>query len=125
MVRPFYKFALPMLLIFVLSYCIDLSANVYAGTYEDNLNVLKTIKTADGISRSEAGIISKLFFLSNISGCGFPEQPYDKDNYWISRTRIGYAGTPGALIYIDKKTGAITWNDNETTLEVLINFILK
>lgn len=78
--------------------------------YADNFAAVKLVDASDGINKAEAHLIARAFFWSNISGCGLPHEPEDQGRYWVSKTAIGYAGLPGDPIYVDKKTGAITWD---------------
>ncbi len=99
-----------------LSGCGATSVNTSGGTYQEDFDALKTVEAADGISQSEAYTIAKAFFWSNISGCGFPEVPSSQNDFWVSKTRIGYAGLPGESIFINKNTGTITWGDKTKTV---------
>lgn len=92
-----------------LSSCGASFLNESGGAYQEDFDALKMVEVSDGISRSEAYTIAKAFFWSNISGCGFPDEPRIENDFWVSKTRIGYAGLPGDSIFINKKTGTITW----------------
>lgn len=109
------------LILSVLSGCGTTSLNTSGGLYQEDIDALKTVEIADGINQSEAYIIAKAFFWSKISGCGFPDKPVSQNNFWVSKTRIGYAAVPGEPIFIDKNTGTISWGDKikKVTLEEL------
>lgn len=92
-----------------------------ASTYDDDFKALQVVDATDGISQGEAYIIAKAFFWSKISGCGFPDKPIKAGGFWVSKTRVGYAGTPSEPIYINAKNGDITWGNKkkEITLDEL------
>lgn len=104
------------LILFVISGCGTTPQNTTSGTYQDDFVALKKVDAADGINQSEAYTITKAFFWSKISGCGFPDEPTSEDSFWVSKTRIGYAGISGESIFINKETGAITWGDKTKTV---------
>ena len=87
-----------------------------AGTYEDDFIALQKVDTADGINQEEAYVIAKAFFWSKISGCGFPIKPIKEGGFWVSKTRVGYAGVPGDPIYINEKTGNIKWGNKNSSI---------
>jgi hypothetical protein len=68
-----------------------------------------SFSVADGVDQSEAQLLAHAFFVWKISGCGFPESPDDAGADWLVRTRIGYAGGPGDLIRINKRTGSVSY----------------
>jgi hypothetical protein len=105
-----------ILVVLALSGCDVTSVQSSGGTYQEDFDALKMVEAKDGISQSEAYTIAKAFFWSNISGCGFPDEPSSEDEFWVSKTTIGYAGLPGDSIFIDKKTGTITWGDKTKTV---------
>ena len=107
------------LITLVLSGCGTMTEGTSSGSYQKDFDALKKVEAEDGISQSEAHTIANAFFWSNISGCGFPEEPISENNHWVSQTHVGYAGLPGGPIYIDKKTGAITCGNKTITLEEL------
>lgn len=109
------------IIIMVLSGCALSRTTPAAGTYDADFMELIKVDAADGIDRSEAYVIAKVFFWSSISGCGFPEQPASENGHWISQTHIGYAGLPGPPISIDKATGTVSWDNGAKliTLEEL------
>ena len=92
-----------------------------AGTYDDDFKALSKVDASDGINEEEAHVIAEAFFLSKISGCGYPEKPVREGGFWVSKTRIGYAGQLGDSIFIEVGTGTITWGNknNPTTLDEL------
>jgi len=104
------------LILLVLTGCGATSLNTIGGTYQDDFDALKTVEASDGINQSEAYTIAKAFFWSKISGCGFPDDSVSQNSFWVSKTRIGYAGVPGESIYINKETGTITWGDKTKTV---------
>ncbi len=101
------------------------SQNIYSGTYQDDYKALEQIDSVDGINKTEAYIIAKVFFLSRISGCGFPDEPDLEKNLWVCKTRIGRAGTPGESIFINKNTGSVMYGDKaeEVTLKELMEIV--
>ena len=109
------------LILLSLSGCGATTQHTSGGTYQDDFDALQNVEVSDGINQSEAYTIAKAFFWSNISGCGFPDEPTSENNFWVSKTRIGYAGIPGESIFINKETGTITWGDKTkpVTLEEL------
>ena len=104
------------LILLSLSGCGATTQHTSGGTYQDDFDALQNVEVSDGINQSEAYTIAKAFFWSNISGCGFPDEPTSENNFWVSKTRIGYAGIPGESIFINKETGTITWGDKIKTV---------
>jgi hypothetical protein len=98
--------------------CAVSQESAVAGTYEEDFNALQAVRADDGISSSEAYVIAKAFFWSNISGCGFPDEPQEQNGSWVSKTYIGYAGQPGDPIYVNKATGDITWGEKTSSLSL-------
>lgn len=96
---------------------------------EGDFNELKKINASDGINQQEAFVIAKAFFLSEISGCGFPDEPVKQSGFWVIQTHIGLAGLSGEPIYVDINNGAITWKGDKgvvkMTLKELKNIIQK
>ncbi|MEY2486296.1 MAG: hypothetical protein QOH39_1944 [Verrucomicrobiota bacterium] len=64
------------------------------------------IDTRRSIGEFDAYLLAWAYFLSHISGCGFPELPRDAGDYWVAQTRVGIAGQPGPEIIIEKAGGA-------------------
>jgi len=69
---------------------------------------------SDGISRDEAELLATAYFQRYVSGCGGIGALADHGGYWTAQTRIGYAGTPGVPIRVDKRTGAISHDGKPT-----------
>jgi hypothetical protein len=69
---------------------------------------LAKITTSKGIHYVEAEAITKVYFATFLSGCGFAEGPTFRHGVWRSRARVGYAGEllPGA-IEVNATTGGI------------------
>jgi hypothetical protein len=86
----------------------------------DDFSELKKINAFDGIIQKEAYAIAKAFYLSEISGCGFPEEPVKKSGYWVSQTHVGLAGEYGEPIFIDVNTGAVTWKNKSTIIKLTL-----
>lgn len=107
------------LILLSLSGCGATTQNTSGGTYQDDFDTLQNVEVSDGINQFEAYTIAKAFFWSNISGCGFTDEPTSENNFWVSKTRIGYAGIPVESIFINKETGTITWGDKTVALEEL------
>ena len=85
-----------------------------AGYHRERLKEFEQAKavfsSADGISRTEARLLAQEYFALWISGCGYPEEPEDAGEYWISLPRIGYAGEAGEhLIRIEKSSGDVLY----------------
>jgi hypothetical protein len=71
-----------------------------------------TVDIADGVSAKEATAIAEFVFLKHAwIGCGTVEPKGDTEDLWLFQTRIGYAGTLGAVIEIDKSTATVSWPD--------------
>jgi hypothetical protein len=87
-----------------------------SSSYQKDIEAVKNINAEDGISQSEAHIIAKAFFWINISGCGFPSKPENEGEYWVSKTFIGIAGTPGEPVFINKASGDISWGNRSKTI---------
>lgn len=68
---------------------------------------LRKIKTADGISKSEAELIAECYFHEN-AGCGGFTGIQNGEDFWIVDGLFGYAGTPIKNFRIDKRSGKIT-----------------
>lgn len=74
----------------------------------DAEEILAKINTSKGIHYAEANAITKVYFETFLSGCGFAEGPTFRQGVWRSRARVGYAGEllPGA-IEVNATTGGI------------------
>jgi hypothetical protein len=72
----------------------------------DRFTAATRIDTRTPISEFDAYLLAWAYFLSRISGCGFPELPKDAGDHWIAQTRVGIAGQPGPHIIIEKSGGA-------------------
>jgi hypothetical protein len=81
-----------------------------SNTYAEDMQAVKRLDASNGINKDQAYLITRAFFWTNISGCGFPFEPEDKGQFWVSKTAVGYAGAPAAPIYVDKRTGAVSWD---------------
>src|SRR4029077_12246143 len=66
----------------------------------DRFTAATRIDTRTPISEFDAYLVAWAYFLSHISGCGFPELPKDAGHHWIAQTRVGYAGQPGPRIIV-------------------------
>jgi hypothetical protein len=62
---------------------------------------------ADGVSKSEAELISECYFHQHV-GCGGWTGIRDGGDYWIVDGAFGYAGKPIKGFHIDKRSGSIT-----------------
>jgi hypothetical protein len=73
------------------------------------LTILATVDVADGVDATEAMLIAKAFYEATYGGLeGGPSAPIDKDGYWVSTVRIGFAGTPDREpILINPRTGGV------------------
>ncbi|NTV66305.1 MAG: hypothetical protein HGB06_01195 [Chlorobaculum sp.] len=91
----------------------------------NEFDALIKINASDGINKKEAYIIAKAFFLSEISGCGFPDEPVKKSGYWVSETHIGLAGVCGEPIFIDINTGTSTWKNKSSVVELTLTELKK
>lgn len=74
-------------------------------TYDDTFRAASKIDTNKPIGEFEAFVLSSAYFYVHFGRCGFVMLPRDKGNTWVSDTRVGYAGEPGAKIIVEKKTG--------------------
>ena len=81
-----------------------------SNTYVEDMQAVKQLDASNGINSEQAYLIARVFFWTNISGCGLPFEPEDGGKYWVSKTAVGYAGAPAAPIYIDKRTASVSWD---------------
>ncbi len=72
----------------------------------DRFTAATRIDTRAPIGEFDAYLLAWAYFLSHISGCGFPELPRNAGDHWIAQTRVGIAGQPGPEIIIEKTGGA-------------------
>ena len=98
-----------LILCFIVGGCSQPIKSAGQGTYEEDFEALEKVNVSDGVSKAEAHTISKAFFWSKISGCGFPAEPEQVGEYWVSKTFIGYAGLPGEPVFVDRESGEVTW----------------
>lgn len=112
-------------LITISFFCALFSMFLLAGAGGGDFDELKKIKTSDGINQKEAYIIAKAFFLTEISGCGFPDEPVKQSGYWVSQTHIGLAGVCGEPIFIDINTGNATWKNKSSVVELTLRELKK
>jgi hypothetical protein len=68
---------------------------------------LKAVKVSDGISKSEAEIIGRSYFLQNV-GCGSFWEIWDGGEYWIAHGMIGLAAKGTNDVHINKIDGKVT-----------------
>src|SRR5207244_8933527 len=61
----------------------------------DRFAAAARIDTRKPIGEFDAYVLAWAYFLSHISGCGFPELPRDAGDHWLAQTRVGIAGQPG------------------------------
>jgi predicted small lipoprotein YifL len=71
------------------------------------LKSFQRINPSDGIDRSEACLLSYMYFSRYEGSCGFSELKSQTSKDWIFGTAIGYSGAPGPEIRIDKRSGMI------------------
>ena len=93
--------------------------------YADNACILSQVRVNDGVNLKEAGLIAQAFFISQISGCGFPLKVEDGQGKWVAKTRVGYDGSYGKPIHIDKRTGNISWASTFVSFQNLKNKLQK
>lgn len=61
----------------------------------------------DGIDAAEAEEVGRAYLAAVLdAGCGFPEVVARRGNEWELNTRLGYAGEPGPVIYVDVQNGS-------------------
>jgi hypothetical protein len=65
------------------------------------------INLSDRIDRSEASLLSYVYFVRYVGSCGFAELKSQTSKDWIFRTAIGYSGAPGSEIRVGKRSGVI------------------
>jgi hypothetical protein len=112
-------------LITIFFLCTIVSGFFSAVVEGDEFDELTKINASNGINKQEAYIIAKAFFLSEISGCGFPDEPVKQSGYWVSGTRIGLDGSYGEFIYIDINTGTITWKNESSVVKMTLKELIK
>jgi hypothetical protein len=71
------------------------------------LKSFQRINPSDGIDRSEACLLSYVYFSRYEGSCGFAELKSQTSKDWIFGTAIGYSGAPGPEIRIGKQSGVI------------------
>jgi len=72
----------------------------------DRFAAAAPIDTRKPIDEFGAYLLAWAYFLTHISGCGFPELPVDSGDHWTAPTRVGIGGQPGPHIIIQKAGGA-------------------
>ena len=65
------------------------------------LKSFQRINPSDGIDRSEACLLSYVYFSRYEGSCGFAELKSQTSKDWIFGTAIGYNGVPGPEIRIE------------------------
>lgn len=107
------------LALLALSGCTAATADRAQDAPQEPFDAINLVVAADGIDRSEAAVIAWAYFGSKISGCGGTGEPESRDGRWVTPVYFGYAGVPIEPIFVDKRSGAITWRDATITLAQL------
>jgi hypothetical protein len=73
--------------------------------------ILAKTTASKGIQYAEANAITRVYFDTFLSGCGFAEGPTLRKGVWRSRARVGYSGEllPGA-IEVNPTTGGVGYS---------------
>jgi hypothetical protein len=66
------------------------------------------VELDNGINKGDASALADVYFHAYISGCGAIGETIDSGDTWEVKTVFGYAATPFAPIFVEKKTGKIT-----------------
>ncbi len=98
------------LLILFLTGCAVLEEVPTGIEYQNKLeNELSSIDFSDGVSAEESNSIVQAYFYRFGTGCGAALSAIDQGEAWKHPVGIGIAGTPTDPIFINKKTGEISW----------------
>lgn len=96
------------------------------------ISELGELNVSDGVSLDEANVIIGAIYYSKYGdGCGAPGEIADDGEFWKIPTFSGFAASPDAPLYIDKKTGEVrrrnsTLVSDPTAIDlVLPNFYKK
>ncbi|MEY2530395.1 MAG: hypothetical protein QOI96_480 [Verrucomicrobiota bacterium] len=71
----------------------------------DTFRVAARIRPSQRIGEFEAYVLASAYFYAFIDACGGVELPIERGDRWIAESCEGYAGAPGPVIIVDKKTG--------------------
>ncbi len=66
---------------------------------------------------NEASYVANAFFKKHIGLCGATEDPFLVGRYWVSHTRVGYAGNLGQPIKMDLEAGLLYWKNRAYYIE--------
>jgi hypothetical protein len=96
-------------------------------TYNDTYRVAAKIKPGKPVGEFEAYVLCSAYFFAYINGCGGAELPKLRGDKWIADSVVGYAGSRGPKITVDRKT-AVTYSPGRETVKdpkVYLKFIKK
>jgi hypothetical protein len=95
----------------------------------DRLAIIANVNVGNGIDATEAAQIARAFYKTVFGGLeGFATEPVEKDGYWTSTVRMGFAGTPDPEpIVINPRTGAVSGpgGGRFTTFEAFKRFVAE
>jgi len=61
----------------------------------------------DGVQKDEASKISHHYFKAFVNGCGMPEDPVDRGEFWSTDLLCGYGGSDCGRFWIYKDSGKV------------------
>jgi hypothetical protein len=96
-------------------------------TFDDTWRAAAKIDPRKGIGEYEALALSSAYFFAYINLCDGVNTVTDKGDKWIADTAVGYAGSNGPKIIVEKKTGLTYARGNEkvTNPKVYLKFLMK
>ena len=71
----------------------------------DDLKKLKSVNVDDGVNQQEARALAKSYLETIVRIEGNAGEGFELKTNWTFETHIGFAGSKGGLIIVDKKTG--------------------
>lgn len=66
------------------------------------------VDVKDGVNRAEADALANYYFLTMLGLCGSAEFQRESAHVWIYSTRVGYAGSRGPDIHVQKDGSRVT-----------------
>jgi hypothetical protein len=110
-----HKIALLLILILLIA-CASFDKKTALEKHNQERQIrLASVNLGDGVSFSEAEILSQEYFWRYVSGCGVTGKPIDKGDRWEIEMFVGYADIlADDRIQIEKSSGTISLKGSTT-----------
>lgn len=72
---------------------------------QDLMTQVLALKPDQRTDKARATLLARAYFRRHLGGCGGASRPIDRGTRWLFTTQVGYEGSPGPDIFVDKRTG--------------------